>query len=126
MTEVHRYIGFAITGGWALLALWALVAFLRDKAPHDLYWSLLAVLQAALGAQAVVGAILLLAGYRPASGGPAWLHYVYGALFPLLVLVYAHRYARRYESISWIVFGIAGLLIFASTFRALQTGLGIG
>jgi hypothetical protein len=125
VTEIHEYIAYAIPAGWALLALWAGVSFLRDKAPRDLFWTLLAALQVAVGVQAVIGAILFVMGHRPASRGPSWLHYVYGALFPLFVLVLAHRYARRYESISWVVFGIAAFLVFASTFRALQTGLGV-
>jgi hypothetical protein len=41
------------------------------------------------------------------------------------VLVAAHRFARKQEGISWIVFGLAALVIFGLTFRALQTGLGI-
>lgn len=108
-----------------MLALWSLLAFVRNKAPRDAFWTLLAALQVILGVQIAVGAVLFASGYRPASNGPSWLHYAYGALFPVVVLVFAHRYARRYESISWVVFGVAALVIFGLTFRALQTGLGI-
>ncbi|CAN5727964.1 hypothetical protein BH24ACT26_BH24ACT26_12000 [soil metagenome] len=125
MTEVHGYIAYAVPAGWALLALWTLLSFLRNKPPGGGFWNLLAVLQAILGVQVVIGAILFLTGARPASNGPSWLHYVYGALFPVALLVAAHRYARKQEGVSWIVFGIASVVIFGLTFRALQTGLGI-
>jgi heme A synthase len=114
-----------VPAGWALLALWTLVAFVRNKPPGDRFWNLLGVLQVILGIQAFVGAILIVSGGRPASNGPSWLHYVYGALFPVAVLVAAHRFARRQEGVSWIVFGLASVVIFGLTFRALQTGLGI-
>jgi hypothetical protein len=111
--------------GWALLTLWALLAFIRNRAPGDAYWNLLAVLQGMVGLQVVVGAVLFFGGNRPPTVGPSWLHYAYGGLFPLAVLVFAHRYARRNESVSWMVFGGAGFVIFGLSFRALQTGLGL-
>lgn len=125
MTPTHRYIAYAIVAGWALLTLWALFAFVRNKAPGAAYWHLLAVLQVMVGLQVVVGAVLFLGGNRPATLGPSWLHYAYGGLFPLAVLLFAHRYARRNESVSWMVFGVAALVIFGLSFRALQTGLGV-
>jgi hypothetical protein len=125
VTPIHRYIAYGVVAGWALLTLWALLAFVRNKAPGEAYWSLLAVLQVMVGLQVVVGAVLFVAGDRPHTLGPSWLHYAYGGLFPLAVLVFAHRYARRNESVSWMVFGGAGFVIFGLTFRALQTGLGL-
>ncbi|MFN2490240.1 MAG: hypothetical protein ABR529_10985 [Actinomycetota bacterium] len=125
MTTIHRFIAYAIPTGWALLALAALVCFVRNRPPGEWFWKLLAGLQVILGIQAAVGAVLFLSGRVPASNGPSWLHYAYGALFPLAVLVAAHRFARRQEGISWVVFGGAALVIFGLTFRALQTGLGI-
>jgi hypothetical protein len=111
--------------GFALLALWALAAFFLNRAPGGGFWSLLAVMQAVIGIQIVVGAVLFLAGGRPPARGPEWLHYVYGGLFPALVLVGAHVFARRFERFPWAAFGVAALICFGLTFRALQTGLGI-
>ena len=125
MSEIHRYIAYAVPFGWALLALWTLFAFVRNKPPGDRFWTLLGALQAVLGAQVLIGLVLLALGRVPPSRGPVWLHYVYGGLFPIVVLVAAHRFARRQEGISWVVFGVAALVIFGLTFRALQTGLGI-
>jgi hypothetical protein len=125
VTEIHHYIAYSIPVGFALLALWALVSFVRNKAPHDLFWTLLAILQVVIGIQVLAGAILYVSGHRPDPNGPEWLHYVYGGLFPAALLVAGHRFARKYEDIPWVVFGIVAFLCFGLTFRALQTGLGI-
>ncbi len=126
MTDLHRIIAYAIPTGFALLTVWAIFSLVRNKAPGDRFWSLLAILQVVLGVQVVVGGILYLLGQRATARDPEWLHYAYGGLFPVVVLVVAHRFSRRHESIAWIVFGFAALVIFGLTFRALQTGLGIG
>ena len=109
------------------MALWALFTFIRNRAPGDWFWNLLAALQGVIGIQIVVGAVLFIAGGRPETNGPEWLHYVYGGLFPGAVLVTAHGFARseRFRDIPWVAFGVAALVCFGLTFRALQTGLGI-
>jgi hypothetical protein len=128
MTDLHRVIAFAIPTGFLLLALWAVVALVRNRNPGDYFWQLLAALQVVTGLQIIVGGILFVAGGRPIADGPQWLHYVYGGLFPAAVLVVAHRVAltERWRQIPWAVFGVAALVCFGLTFRALQTGLGIG
>jgi hypothetical protein len=128
MTDLHRVIAYAIPAGFLLLALWAVVALVRNRNPGDYFWQLLAALQVVTGLQIIVGGILFLAGGRPIGDGPQWLHYVYGGLFPAAVLVVAHRVAltERWRQIPWAVFGAAALVCFGLTFRALQTGLGIG
>ena len=124
MDTVHRVIGFAVPGGFALLLLWSIWALIRNKAPGDPFWNVLGALQVVIGIQVVVGGVLFLTGARPATGGPTWLHYCYGGLFPAIVLFFAHRYAHRYDTIPWLVFGLAGFICFGLTFRALQTGMG--
>lgn len=111
--------------GFGVLALWVLASFVLNKPPRDWFWRLVAALQVVLGVQLVIGGVLFLLGYRPPTKGAVWLHYTYGGLFPIAVMMVAHRYARRYEGISWIIFGVAALVNFGLTFRALQTGLGI-
>ena len=127
MTEIHRYFAFVIPAGWLILAVWSGATLLRIRAPSSYFWSLLAVMQIALGIQAVIGIILFLLGHRPDSNGPSWLHYIYGLIFPVVVLGFAHGYARRerFRDIPWLVFGVAAFLIGFATIRALQTGLGI-
>jgi hypothetical protein len=124
MTDIHHYIAYSVPAGFLLMGLWAIVAFVRNKAPGSNFWRLVGLIQAILGVQIIIGAILFIAGGRPNSNAPEWLHYVYGGLFPLALLFLAHRYGRRTEGIAWMAFGLAGLVIFGLTFRALQTGLG--
>lgn len=105
--------------------LWAIYSFVRNRNPGAGYWNLLALLQVVIGVQVVVGAVLFLSGARPASNGPSWLHYIYGAVFPALMLYLAHRYAHKFTRWPWAIFAVAAFLNSAATFRALQTGLGI-
>jgi hypothetical protein len=123
--SIHKVIGYAIPSGFALLALWSVYSLVRNRDPHPWFWSLLGILQAIIGIQFVVGGSLYISGLRPASNGPEWLHYVYGALFPAAVLIFAHRWAKGSKAAPWLVFGVAALICFGLTFRALQTGLGV-
>jgi hypothetical protein len=125
IVDIHRYIAYSIPTGFALLLLWSIFILVRNREPGGGYWNLLAALQVVIGIQFVVGATLFLSGHRPDSNGPQWLHYVYGAFFPGLVLVIAHNRARKTEAAPWLIFGIAAFFCFGLTFRALQTGLGI-
>lgn len=126
MNLLHRLVGYSVPVGFGLLALWALISYFRNREPHRSYWALLAAVQVVVGFQVIVGGILFAIGGRPATPGPQWLHYAYGGLFPIVVLVLAHRWARRAEGVAWMVFGAASLVNFGLTFRALQTGLGVG
>lgn len=122
---VHLYLGYALPAGFVLLVLWAIVSFVRNRAPHYTFWNLLAVLQVVVVIQFVVGAVLFLSGARPPTAGAQWRHYMYGALIPALALVVAHRQARRLSDIAPLIFGIAAFFCAASTAMALMTGLGI-
>jgi hypothetical protein len=125
MTTVHVIIAFTISAGFALLVLLSIYAYVRNKEAPSWYWTLLGILQGVLGLQLLVGVTLYLMGHRPDSNGPSWLHYVYGAGFPLFVLVIAHSQARKRPGIEMLIFGIAAFLCTFSTLRALQTGFGI-
>ena len=124
MVDLHRLVAYSVPAGFALLALGALYSFLRNKDAGGWYWNLLAVVQVILVAQVVVGLVLLAMGNRAAPEGPDWLHYFYGGVFPVAVLVFAHRFAARHPGVEVVVFGISSLVAFGLTFRALQTGLG--
>jgi hypothetical protein len=127
MTDFHHYLAYSVPAIFLLLALWALVSFIRNKNPNDMFWNVVALIQVVIGVQVIAGVILFLMGNRPESNGPVWLHYVYGGLFPGALLVFAHRYARseRFKEIPWALFGFVAFVCFGLTFRALQTGLGI-
>lgn len=128
MSEVHKYIGFAIPTVFAILVLWTIYTLIRNRAPHDIFWSLLGLVQVVIAIQVVVGAILFAVGLRPPAQDLRWLHYFYGGLFPAIVLIAAHRIAQRerFVEIPWMVFGFAAFINFGLTSRALMTGLGVG
>ncbi len=121
--RVHEVIGFAVVGGWGVLFLAGVVWFLRRREPGRWFWNLLAALQVVLLLQMVAGLILLILGHRREL-----LHYLYGSLFPVIVLVIAHVLARGMdvEEDRWKVFAVAAFFVFGLTLSALATGLGIG
>ena len=120
---VHAAIGFAIVGGWLVLFGWGALSFVVKREPPPWYWRLLGLLQVLLILQLLAGGILLLAGRRADS----FLHYLYGAVFPAIVLVATHVTARRMadEADTWKAFAIAAFFVFGLTLRALTTGLGM-
>jgi hypothetical protein len=120
---VHKVVGFAIVGSFAALMLWGLGARLFRRGPGEWFWRLLAAIQVVLGIQVVVGVILL---FVYGVGARPWLHYLYGSLFPIIVLVVAHVVARGLERDQWVPFAWAAFFCFGLTLRALFTGLGIG
>ena len=124
VTDLHRYVAYSIPTGFVVLCLVSLFTYLFNREPGEWYWRLLAILQVVLAVQVLAGAILFLTGRRPPSISFVGAHYVYGSLFPLVVLVFAHRYARRQPNIAVAIFGIGAFLCFGLTMRALQTGLG--
>jgi hypothetical protein len=121
MPEVHKYVGFVIVGGWGVLMLWGLVAYFAKREPNAWFWRLLGVLQGVLILQLVLGLILWIS-----NPIPAFLHPLYGAVFPGIVLAIGHVLARGLddERDRWKVFAVAAFFIFGLTLRALMTGLG--
>ncbi|HKE98703.1 MAG TPA: hypothetical protein VKG45_07220 [Actinomycetes bacterium] len=121
MLGFHEAMGFAIVSGWALLLLWGAVLFVTRRDAGRLYWGLLTVLQVVLAVQLVAGVVLLFAG-----GRRPLLHYLYGAVFPAIVLGVAHWLTRGLTKPPYhALFTIASFFIFGLTLRALQTGLGM-
>lgn len=123
MTELHRYVGFAVVGvvsvGWLMgIGLW-----ISKRQAGDWFWRWLAAAQLVAILQAVIGVVLLLLGRRPSS----WLHYVYG-FGPLAIFAIAHVLARdeNFRRSPWVPFAMASFINFGLTLRALMTGLGIG
>ncbi len=122
MSDVHRFAAFAVVAIFAVGWVWGLGAWALRRSPGDRYWLWLTVVQVTLGAQTIVGALLFASGRR----APTLLHYAYG-LFPIVLLVGAHVYARKpeFSSRPWFPFAVASFFCFGLTLRALMTGLGI-
>jgi len=117
---VHLVVGWLIVGGFAALWLWGLGLWIfRRNAPRP-FWVVVGFLQATLLVQALVGIVLLLTGGRASA-----LHYVYGVVFPVLLLLVAHVLAREmFAHRPWAPFALAAFFVFGLTLRALQTGFG--
>lgn len=123
MSEVHRYVGYAVVGVFSIGWLFGLVLWVSRREAAGWFWRWLVAAQVLAIAQAVAGVVLLILGYRPTT----WLHYVYG-FGPLAILAVAHALARdeNFRSRPWIPFALASFICFGLTLRALTTGLGIG
>jgi hypothetical protein len=122
MARFHELEGFVIVAGWGLLFLFGVGLFITKRDANRLYWGLLTVLQVLLGAQLLVGLALLVGGGRQPI-----LHYLYGAVFPALVIVVCHVLTRGLEKPPYhLFFTIGSFFVFGLTARALMTGLGIG
>jgi hypothetical protein len=138
VSQVHRIVGFAVVGVFAIGWLWGLGAWIVRRGPGAAYWVWLPVAQVVTGLQALLGIGLLLFGRRLNTGGTLGgvLHYVYG-LLPILLFVIAHVIARAGNAsmlgfseerrvAPWVPFAWASFICFGLTLRALMTGLGIG
>jgi hypothetical protein len=121
LRTVHLAMGWFIVGSFGLLSLWGLVTWIIRRGPGRAFWWLVAAVQVALFAQLVAGVILLLVG-----GRRPLLHFAYG-IFPFALLLGAHWVARNViPERPWAAFAVASAIAFGLTYRALQTGLGIG
>jgi hypothetical protein len=117
---VHAAIGWVVVAGFGALWIWGLGAWLARRNPGRPFWWVVGFLQATILIQAAAGAILLLLG-----GRASWLHYVYGVVFPVLILLVAHVLARdAFAHRPWAPFAAAAFFVFGLTLRALMTGLG--
>ena len=122
MVRFHEIAGFVIVAGWALLFLFGIGLFVAKRDAGRLYWGLLTVLQVLLGVQLLAGLVLLALG-----GRQPLLHYLYGAVFPALVLGVCHLLTRGLEKPPYhLFFTIGSFFVLGLTARALMTGLGVG
>jgi hypothetical protein len=122
MARFHELEGFVIVAGWGVLFLFGVGLWLTKRDANRVYWGLLTVLQVLLGIQLLAGLVLFVSG-----GRPPLLHYLYGAVFPALVLGVCHVFTRGLEKPPYhMFFTIGSFFVFGLTARALMTGLGIG
>jgi hypothetical protein len=125
MTLVHRVLGTVIVSAFVLIVLWVIGLLARriDDTPDGLrrlqHWT-----ENLLLVQTVTGVILLVLGRRAVGTSDAWLHYLYGSVFPLVALIGGRlaalrRTRRPYVGLAWGAFFAFGL-----TLRAVQTACG--
>jgi hypothetical protein len=121
IVSAHGYvIGIAIMGSWALIMLLALGlrAFAAD-AEAGWFWKIVSAAQVLLGAQLVFG--LVLWAIRGRLPGDELIdqvfHPLYNFVFPVVVLVVAHRASGDGRAHPFTAFATAGLVIFGLTAR---------
>jgi len=127
VTMAHRWLGtmivlmFVATMGWALV----LLLLRRDETPTAMrglqHWT-----ENLLVVQTVFGVALLLLGRRVVGPPDAWLHALYGSLFPLVAVVGGRLAALRRERRQYIGLAWGAFFAFGLTLRAVQTACGAG
>ncbi len=126
IATIHLYVGVSIVVGLLYLAVYGLGARIGGK--HEVgrpFWGVLYYTETVLAIQILVGIALLFMGRRVGGSGFD-LHYVYGSVFPFIVILVGRLYALRREDRDYIPIAWAGFIAFGLTARALMTGLGIG
>lgn len=126
MTTFHRYLGTIIVLLFVALMLWGLVLRLlgRTETPNAM-WGAQHWTENLLVVQTVFGIVLLIMGRRVVTADPlAWLHYLYGSLFPLVAVVGGRLAAIRRETREYVGLAWGAFFAFALTLRAIQTACG--
>lgn len=126
IATVHRFVGISIVAALLYLAVYGLGARIGAKRKVGRpFWGVLYYTETVLVIQIIVGIVLLVMGRRVGGSGFD-LHYVYGSVFPFIVILVGRLYAMRREERDYIPIAWAGFVAFGLTARALMTGLGIG
>lgn len=128
LTLLHGYVlGYAIIASWVVVGVWSLVLRVAGSEETPNFWRAVSVAQVLLAAQLLFGIVLLLMGRWPgpadAGMGDLAFHLSYGILSPLVVLVFAHAWARSGRFNPYSIFAVVGLVNFGLTFRAWQVGI---
>jgi hypothetical protein len=127
MTVAHRWLGTIIVLLFVVTMVWAivLVVMRRDETPVGMramqHWT-----ENLLIVQTVFGVVLLLIGRRVVGPPDAWLHALYGSLFPLVAIIGGRLAALRRERRQYIGFAWGAFFAFGLTLRAVQTACGVG
>jgi hypothetical protein len=126
VTLVHRVLGTVIVTAFVIIMAWAIMLLVRrvDETPAGLrtvqHWT-----ENLLLVQTVTGVALLVLGRRVVGPSDAWLHYLYGSLFPLVALVGGRLAALRRERRPYVGLAWGSFFAFGLTLRAVQTACGV-
>ena len=112
-------ISFAIIGAWLSLSFWGLALSFTSYEETPTYWRAVSVAQVLQALQLVVGLLLLVTVGRLPGGKTLdqVFHPLYGIVFPVMVLLVAHRQARAGTANAHRVFALASFLMFALALR---------
>jgi hypothetical protein len=125
-TLIHRWLGTIIVLMFVATMLWAIVLLIgrRDDTPTSMlalqHWT-----ENLLILQTIGGVVLLLIGRRVVGPPDAWLHSLYGSLFPLIAVVGGRLAALRRERRQYVGLAWGAFFAFGLTLRAVQTACGV-
>ena len=125
MTSFHRILGIVIVTLFLVLFLWAVLLriFRREQAPTAL-WAVQHWTENLLFVQVLFGLVLLFIGRRVAGSPVAWLHYLYGSLFPLIAIVGGRIASLRRERFEYLGLAWGSFFALGLTLRAVQSACG--
>ena len=125
MTWFHRYLGAVIVVLFGVIMLTGMVLRVRGRqdTPAGL-WAVQHWTENLLVVQTVTGVVLLLLGRRAVGIPPAWLHYLYGSIFPLVAVVGGRLAGLRREEREYVGLAWGAFFAFVLTLRGLQTACG--
>jgi hypothetical protein len=126
VTTFHRYLGTIIVLLFVAVMLWGLCLRLlrRTETPNGM-WAVQHWTENLLVVQTLFGIVLLVMGRRVITADPlAWLHYLYGSLFPLVAVLGGRLAAIRRETREYVGLAWGAFFAFALTLRAIQTACG--
>jgi hypothetical protein len=119
LTAIHGRLALTVVYFTVIAGLWGLGTAFRNKGVSSSYWSILAIGELLLLAQAGLGVTLWLQGLRPDRGG---IHILYGVVTAItLPAYYAYSRGRDDRSAS-SVYGMLCLFVAAISLRAMVTG----
>jgi hypothetical protein len=127
VTLLHRWLGSLIILLFVATMLWAVTLLLlrRDETPTAMralqHWT-----ENLLILQTIGGIALLLLGRRVVGPPDAWLHSLYGSLFPLIAVIGGRLAALRRERRQYVGLAWGAFFAFGLTLRAVQTACGVG
>jgi hypothetical protein len=117
MTTVHDRLATAVILYTLILGLWGLVGALRGGVSGS-YRGSLVIGEGLLIVQSLLGVALLIGGSRPAL----WVHFLYGALIPLMLPFAVTLGRRRSGQTEALLYAGTSLFIFGMALRAVATG----
>ena len=126
MIAFHRWLGTLVVTLFVVIMAWAVVLLLlrREETPAALravqHWT-----ENLLLLQAAGGIVLVMLGRRVVGPPDAWLHYLYGSLFPLIAMVGGRLAALRRERRGYVGLAWGAFFAFGLTLRAVQTSCGM-
>lgn len=128
LAEPHTWAGLAIVSLWAVISGWSLALRLLPYEETPMFWRVVSVAQILLVIQLAIGLVLIILGGRPGDGSTFQyvFHVLYGIVFPLATLFFAHKWSREGRYDPHAAFAVAALVVFGLSSRAFMVGAGIG